>query len=62
MAYLKAHHNKLYDETLLAEMRLEHLWLTMRKGKDTLKQFRATLKEWKDLHLKAVELYRKQIT
>ncbi len=32
----------------------------MRKGKNTLKQFRKTLKEWKDLHLKAVELHRGQ--
>lgn len=61
MAYLKAHHSKLYNEALLAEMRLEHLWLTMRKGGDTLKKFKATLKEWKEIHLKAVELYKGEL-
>jgi hypothetical protein len=32
----------------------------MRVGKDTLEQFEEALRTWKDLHLKAVELYRGQ--
>jgi len=60
IAHIRANDETLYNEILLTEMRLEHLWLEMRKGKDTFKQFKATLKEWKDLHLKAIDLYRKQ--
>ena len=41
-------------------MGLEDLWLSMREGKDTLEQFKETLTTWKDLHLGAVELYRRQ--
>ena len=41
-------------------MRLDDLWVTMRKGKDTLKQFKATLTIWKNLHFKMVEFYGKQ--
>jgi hypothetical protein len=44
----------------VTEMRLNELWLSMREGKNTLEQFRETLTIWKDLHLKAIELYRKQ--
>jgi len=58
MADIKTHHSKLYDEVLLTERRLDHLWQTMRKGRNTLTQFKKTLKEWKELHLKAVELYK----
>jgi uncharacterized protein (DUF2342 family) len=58
MAYLKLHHPKLYDEVLVTEMRLDDLWRSMRKGKDTLEQFQETLTTWKGLHSKAIELYR----
>ena len=42
------------------EMRLNDLWLSMRGGKNTYDKFRTALKEWKDLHVKAIDLYRKQ--
>jgi hypothetical protein len=48
----------VYDEVLITEMRLDDLWRSMRAGKDTLDKFREALKTWKDLHLKAVEIYR----
>ena len=60
MAYVKLHYPELSDEVLVAEMRLDDLWLSMREGKDTLEQFKETLTTRKELHLQAVELYRKQ--
>ncbi len=56
MAYIKLNHSKVYDEVLMTEMRLDYLWQTMRKGRNTLTQFKKTLKEWKDLYFKAVDL------
>jgi len=58
--YVKLHYPELSDEVLIAEMRLDDLWLSMREGKDTLEQFKETLTTRKELHLQAVELYRKQ--
>jgi hypothetical protein len=40
-------------------MRLDDLWQSMTKEKDTLEQFEETLTTWKDLHFKKVNLYRK---
>jgi len=59
MAFIKLNHKDLYDEILASEMRLDNLWLTMQNGERNLDQFREALKEWKDLHFKAVEFYRK---
>jgi len=60
MAHVKLHHLELYDEVLSTEMRLDDLWRSMREGKDTLGQFEEALQTWKELHLRAVDLYREQ--
>jgi hypothetical protein len=60
MAYIKEHDHALYDEVLIAEMRLEDLWRSMREGKDTLEQFEEALTTWKAIHLMVIDLYRKQ--
>lgn len=60
MAYIREHHKELYETILSTEARLNELWLAMREGRNTLDKFREALKIWKDLHFKAIELYRKQ--
>jgi hypothetical protein len=44
----------------IKEMRCDHLWLSMRKGKNTLEQFEEALRIWKTEHLTVIDLYRKQ--
>ena len=41
-------------------MRLDDLWLSMKKGRNALGKFRGALKAWKDIHFKVIELYRGQ--
>ena len=58
MAHIRKHNKALYDEMLVIEMRLDDLWLTMKKGENAHDKFREALKTWRDLHLEAVEIYR----
>jgi hypothetical protein len=58
MAYVKENDKALYDEILVMKIRLNDLWRSMREGKDTLEQYEEALRTCKELHLKAVELYK----
>jgi hypothetical protein len=58
--YIKKHYNELYNEITGMEKKLNDLSLSTEEGKDTVEQFKETLMVWKKLHLRAVELYRRQ--
>lgn len=60
MAHVREHHKELYENILKIETTLNELWLAMREGRDTLEKFRGALTAWKEFHLRAIELYRRQ--
>jgi len=59
IANTREHHKRIYSNILFTEKRLTELWLRMRQGENTVDQFKGAVKAWQDLHLKAIELYRK---
>ena len=60
IANAREHHKRVYSNILFTEKTLNELWLRMRRGENTLDQFKGAVKAWQELHLKAIELHRKE--
>ena len=58
--YIKKHYSDLYKEIAGMKKKLNDLLLSTEERKDTVEQFKETLMVWKKLHLRAVDLYRRQ--
>ena len=59
IANAREHYKRIYSNVAFTEKHINELWFRMRQGENTLDQFKGALKAWQDLHLKAIELYRK---
>lgn len=61
MAYIRKQERVTFKAILFAEERLNEMWLAMRKGESSVELFRQAVRTWKDLHLKAGDLYRNKV-
>jgi hypothetical protein len=56
----KEHHPKIWKSILFTEGYLNDLWSRMRRGENTLDQFKGAVKAWQESCLRTVELHRKE--
>jgi len=60
MGNAKEHHRKIWKSILFTEGYLNDLWSRMRRGENTLDQFKGAVKAWQESYLRTVELFRKE--
>ena len=60
--YLKKYHPDLNQKIKKMEDRLNDVWIAGIKGNSTLEEFRKVLREWYLLHIKGIEIYKKEGT
>ena len=56
----REHHPKIWKAIAFTEGHLNELWSRMRRGENTLDQFKGAVKAWQESCLRAIELHRKE--